>query len=291
MAHSIRYWYDVMIAEKETMANIQDLQPNIDSSQQLLTDLNTTSRVGVWRLILWIVATAAYALEIVFDLFKTDLEEISKRSRYGTLPWYAYISKKYQQGDVLVFNNEAYEYAVPDPGKQIIKRVAVSEAGPSVLIKVAKLAGNTPVKLDALELSSFTYYINDEGIKPAGIVVNIISDDADLLKIYVKVKYDPLVMAADGSLIDTPSVFPVNLAIEEFISNLPFDGLLELCDLVDAIQLSEGVDAVYLLSAAAKYGAYSYQNFSESYSPYAGYLKIDTANFPLNNTITYVANA
>jgi hypothetical protein len=289
MAHSIRYWYDLMVAEKETMANLQDLQPNIDNSQQLLTDLNTTSRVGVWRLLIWVVATMAYSFEVIFDLFKADLEEISKNSRFGTLPWYAKISKSFQYGDALTWDATLndYTYSVNDDTKKIIKRVSALEAGPSVLLKVAKLSGTTPEKLTAPELAAYEAYLAER--KPAGIVVNVISDDADLMKLYLNIKYDPLVMDSTGQYLATPGTYPVHEVIEAFISNLDFDGNLELCNLVDAVQEVEGVVSVYVTSASAKYALFGYVAFTERYNPNAGYLSIDPA-FPLTSTITYTAN-
>lgn len=284
MAHSITYWYDIMEAERQSLTNLQSLQPNIDSSQQLLTDLSTTSKVGRWRLMMWVVATAAYALEIVYDLFKVDLEEISSNSRYGTLPWYSMISLYFQYGYTLVWIGNNFEYATIDDSAKIVKRVSAQEAGSVVNLKVAKLNGTSPEKLNATEIAAFESYINE--IRPAGINVNIISDDPDYLKLSMNIKRDPLVLAADGELLSSPGTYPVNDAINEFIGTLPFDGVFELCDLVDAVQDSEGVKAAYVNSCEAKYGAYTYSSFTERYTPNAGYLTIDPS-FPLSNSINY----
>lgn len=286
MAHSPTYWYDLMVAEKESQADLQDMQPLIDNSQQLLSDVSTSSKVGRWRLTIWVVAVAASAMEVVFDLFKSQLEVISLRSRFGTLPWYAYKSLAYQHGDSLVWQNDNYEYASINTANQIVKRVAAQEAGPTVTLKVAKLSGTDPVKLDPAELAGFEAYIAQ--IKPAGIVVNVISDDPDSLKLYLKVKYDPLVLDSSGGLLSAPSTKPVEDAVNSYISNLPFNGVFELCDLIDTIQDAEGVKSAYVTSAAAKYAAFPYSGFAERYIPNAGYLEID-GSFALSTTITYNA--
>lgn len=286
MAHSPSYWYDIMIAEKQTLSNLQDLQPAIDSSQQLMTDLGTSSKVVRWRLSFWIVATAAYGFELAFDAFIALLEIISQKSRFGTLTWYANKSLEYQHGDSLVWQNNNYEYPTLNPTAQIIKRVATQEAGPTVIIKVAKLSGSTPEKLTATEKTAFESYMNF--IKAAGIVLNIISDDPDLLKLQVNVKFNPLVLSTTGELLSSPGTFPVNDAINAFIGNLPFNGVFELCDLVDSIQSATGVVAAYIPYAEAKYGAFPYAQISERYIPNAGYLVIDSTD-PNALTINYNA--
>lgn len=289
MANSIKYWYDVMIAEKQSMSNLQNLQPNIDNSQNLLNDLNTTSRVGVWRLLIWVVATCAYAMEVVFDLFKKDLEEISKNSRFGTLPWYDSVSRNFQYGDTLIWDDDIndYVYAVENSSLKIIQRVSAIDSAPTVILKVAKLSSNIPEPLTTPELDAFELYINQR--KPAGIFVDVISIVADLLKMNINVRYDALIMTNDGQYINDMGYFPVEDAINAYISNLPFDGVMELCHLVDAIQIVEGVKSVYVNNAQAKSVTSAYSSFSERYQPLAGHLTIDPL-FPLNTSINYVAN-
>src|SRR6185312_15248244 len=120
MAHSIPYWYDYITAEKENYTELSGLQPTIDNSQTLLTDITSTSRVARWRIWIWCVAACAYAVEVLFDVFRADVENIIANSRYGTLPWWVATCKMFQYGDTLVFINNAWNYAVIDPTKQII---------------------------------------------------------------------------------------------------------------------------------------------------------------------------
>src|SRR5690606_37796732 len=106
---------------------------------------------------------------------------------------------------------------------------AVVDSGGQVVIKIAKLSGTTPVPLSAGELSAFDAYINQ--VKFAGTNILTISRTADLLKIYYDITYDPLVLTPSGESINTPGVYPVEAAINNYISNLPFNGILNLTKL------------------------------------------------------------
>ena len=273
------------------MSNLNSLQPNVDSSQALLSDVTTTSKIARWRLWVWCVAVAAYALDSLFDLFKIELENISVRSRFGTLPWYVFTAKNFQYGDALVWVNNQYVYSPVDASHQIIACAAATESGNTVILKVAQFDGVNVLKLTAPQLSAFTDYISDATkVKPAGVVINIISDDPDQLQLFVNVKYNRLVLDATGQLLSTPGVFPVNDAINQFIMYLSkpatFNGVLELVNLVDVIQAAIGVEAAYITGALARYGANPFAAFTERYQANAGYLEIDPGT-PLSGSVTY----
>lgn len=279
--------YDGLIAEKNAEPTLSGLQPTIDTAQTLLLDLQSPSRVADWRLFFWIFSVAAATLEGLFDLFKADVDAKIKSAIVGSPLWYQSICFNFQLGDSLVYIDNKYQYVTIDPSLQIIKRAAVIDSAPLVVIKVAKVVAGTMAKLSAPEKSAFTAYINK--VKVAGTQTVIISDDPDLFKVAATVYYDPLVMAPDGSLLSDPSIFPVQDAINGYISALEFNGDLVLNKLIDAMQVAQGVINPVITAAEAKYGAFTYTPFTVKYNAYAGYLVIDPA-FPLNTQITYVAN-
>lgn len=286
MARSIQYWYDYMIAEKTSMATLNGLTPINDTAQTLLTDVTSTSRVARWRLMLWAVATCAYALDVVFDLTLIALEALAKRSRFGTLPWYIQKAYEFQYGDTLIFQNNEFQYTTINTASQIIKRAAAQEAGNTVNIKLAKLVSGIPTKLNSTEEAAATSYF--EKIKPAGTDLHIITDDPDELQLFIKVNFDPLLLDNTGQLLSMPGTYPVNDAITNFITNIIFDGTLELSTLIDNIQLATGVKSAYVIDAKGRYGLNPFVSFNERYYPNAGHMKIDPLN-PLTNTITYTA--
>lgn len=286
MARSPHYWYDFMIAQKNSMSSLSSYQPNIDSSQTLLNDVTTTSKVARWRLYIWCVAVAAYSIDTIFDLALMSFELLSKKSRFGTLPWYVNQSLSFQYGDTLVYQNNEWQYATINTINQIVKRVAPQENGNTVNLKVAKLVSNVPTKLNSTELASFTAYIKK--IKPAGVNVNIISDDPDDIILYIKAIFDPLLLDDTGQLLSSPGTYPLNDAVNQFLSNLNdnFTGTVDLCELIDAIQLAQGIKSAYMIQASARYGTNAFSVFTERYESNAGHLVISSVN-PLSSTVTY----
>lgn len=286
MARSPQYWYDYMIAEKTSMATLNGLTPINDTAQTLLTDVTSTSRVARWRLMLWAVATCAYALDVVFDLTLIALEALAKRSRFGTEAWYINKAYEFQYGDALVLQDGEFQYATITPAKQIIKRAAMQEVGNTVNVKLAKLVSGVTTKLNPTEEAVAIFYF--QKIKPAGTDLHIITDDPDELQLYLKVNFDPLLLDNTGQLLSAPGTYPVNDAINNFITKIIFDGTLELSTLIDNVQLATGVKSAYVIDAKGRYGLNPFVSFTERYYPNAGHMKIDVLN-PLTNTITYTA--
>ncbi len=83
MARGVKEWYDFLITEKNTMSTLNNLQPNVDTAQDLLSEVNSPSKVADWRLYLWLVAVAAAAVDLIFGLennYERDLQ--SNETRY-----------------------------------------------------------------------------------------------------------------------------------------------------------------------------------------------------------------
>ena len=77
-------------------------------------------------------------------------------------------------------------------------------------------------------------------------------------------------------------------AINEFLINLPFNGLFVLNNLRMALHDIDGVRIGDVISAQANYSATPYIPIMLEYLPDAGYLKLDEAFFNLN--VTYIAH-
>lgn len=292
MAKTVLENYDLIIAEKNSFANLNVYQPNIDSSQTLLSDLKSTSKVARWRLLFWCIATLATALGINFDLVLIEMAAIAARSRYGTLPWYVSVAKEFQYGDALTQINLEFKYAVEDDTKKVVALAAAKEGLGRVILKVATLTGSTPAPLGAPQLAAFTAYMQKK--KPAGINLKIINDAPDELQLHLDVNYDPLVLSATGELLISPGTYPVEDAItlylNSFSSTEGFDGKFELMRVTDYIQSALGQSSsVYITQALSRYGVNPFEEFSQHYYPNAGYMVIDPLT-PLNTTITYTAN-
>jgi len=230
----------------------------------------------------------SYSIWILEGLFGKHVAWINRRAaeiRTGNTAWYARQALNYQHGDALVWDSEkeVYEYANIDESLRLVKFAKAIDAG-SVFMKVAKEGANSPEKLTPSELASFTAYM--QRVKFAGVQLDIVSRDADDLKISYKIFYDPLVLNADGSLISNPSVFPVEDAINSYNADLPFDARFNVTELTDRLQSTEGVVNPIFESAEGRSGAQAYAPITDYYESNAGYMRVDPA-FPLSSTITY----
>lgn len=283
MARSIQTIYDEIIAEKQSMAALTGLQPAIDDSQNLLADLTSTSKVAIWRLWAFLMAVALNIHENIFDLHKAEVEALGDTLITGTRQWYQSEAFRWQFGDSQAWNGVKFAYPTITPANQIIKFAAVQEGGGLVLIKVAKDDGSgNPAKLTAPELSAFSDFV--EEVKFAGTVINKISDDADDIKLNYDVKVSPQILNdTTGEDVNNPGVFPVVDAINNYFKTLPFDGIIFLAKITDAIQAVEGVEDVTLNSADAKFGALSYAPITKEYNPNAGHAILDEPS----STFTY----
>lgn len=290
MARTVSEIYDEIITEKETFSSLSSLSPDPETASNLISELTSSSVVAIWRLWFWVVAFAIWSHEKIFDLHKEELTEFSESLIGGTARWLRDQCFIYQAGDALSYNSttKKFEYAIEDTSVQIIKRAAVIQAGGVVRLKVAKLVGGLPAALTPAELSSFNTYIQQ--IKFAGTIVTPTSGNPDELRVYFNLYYDPLVLNPDGTLISDGSTLPVEDAINDYIGNLPFNGVLNLTALVDAVQAASGVVDPVLTSASARFGSNPFTGFSVEYTADAGYMIIDpTAGFTLTDTITYIS--
>lgn len=288
MARAIAQIYEAMVADKDAQSSISDLAPTADTAQQLMTDLNSTSKVAIWRLLFYTIASAIGLHEILFDKYLQELDAKLSQGIWGTPKWYQAQSLAFQYGDTLTYDNQNYRYYYPiiDATKQIVKRCSIVEnnAAGVLIFKVAKASGTTIIPLTTPEQNAFESYINK--IKFAGTWIQVITGNGDLLKINYTILYDPIVPLTTVK----DNVFA---AINNYISNLPFDGTFRVLHLQDAIQAVEGVVDVDNQNNAVFTRLSNSANFAKintNYIPYYGYFKIDdTAGNTLNDTINFIA--
>ena len=286
MARTISDIYLSIVTEKNNQPTLNALQPEIDSEQQLLTDVSSPSKVADWRLWAYIVSIAIWVHENLWDLFKAEIDVKIAEAIPGTARWLRNQALLFQYGDILVWSNNKYQYALIDSTKQIVKRCAVVDAGGILYIKVAKLVDNIPEKLSSAELLAFTEYINK--IKFAGTICSIINIDADLLKLNFTINYDPLVLKANGELINSETtIYPVEDAINNYIAGIEWNGTFNITKCIDAIQSVVGVVDPILTSGEGKAYNGAYAAINQNYQSTSGHMKIDPT-FPLSATITYV---
>ena len=259
-----------------TVGEIQQLILDDIAANSYLSDLNSTSRFSRFRQFTYIIAVAIHLFELLLDSFRTEVNTTLLTLKPHTRLWYRDKCLAFQFGSSLPWGEDIYDNSLLTDdqveAQQIVAQAAVIENNGELTIKVAKHVNDELIKLDAGELTAFEEYI--EKVKDAGVDIEYVSDDADHLKLELKIWYDGMVLNGDGERLDGTDNTPVQAAIEGYLQNLPFNGEFSKTALVDAIQAVEGVKLVNITNAWWKFGGNSYSLITEVQLPEAGYFKI-----------------
>lgn len=253
-----------------------------DAGRQDMTDmLNNTSRVAIWKILFYAVAYCVFLIDTLFDLFRAETDAKILLLKPPTLIWFANKIKDFQFGDDLIPETDVYDNTGLTEDeieeRKVIKYAAAIEQDFSngrfgVRIKVAGEQGGVRVKLPTEEQEAAREFL--KRFKPAGTYVELTSDDADYLKLALRVYYNPLVLRPNGERLDGTDSRPLQTAIETHLKNLPFNGRFNLTALVDAMQKVDGVSDPRIISAQTKYAALAYTDVVDERIPDSGYLKI-----------------
>lgn len=274
-----------------TVAQIKQSMLDAKNADPTLSTLTSTSQTAKWNLYYFIVASCIAIFEQLQDIFKTELETIASTAAPSTPQWTRNKVLKYQKGDVAQLNTTTYviEYPTINTANQILTRCAVITApNRTVLIKVAK--GNPPTPVSVGELAELQSYV--ETFNPAGIAFTLINDNSDKMEVAAKIYYN----GQYSAVISTNVV----AALNNYMANLPFNGVISTQAVVDAMQAVEGVISVSLARILVRkhsvaYGAgVTLYNLSTGvdavqYQTIAGYVVEETtATHTFADTLSYI---
>ena len=253
-----------------------------------LAALTSPSATAVYRLIEYVVAVALWAHETLWDRFRADVDAAIAAAPAGTPGWYAARALEFQLGDPLtVLPSGKPGYAAGRAGARLVTRATAKEndLNGKLFVKVAK-AGATVGTLAALsnaELVQVQGYF--ARLRFAGTRLEVVSRDADRLRLAASIYYDPL--------LNVPALqAAVTAAVQGYLAALDFAGLVYVARLEDAIQAVPGVRDVQLTAVAARTGAAAPVAISRVYETAAGYVVAEeTAGFALADTLTFVPSA
>ena len=276
--------------------SIQDIQQLIyaqKAQEPALENLNSTSKVAIWRLWVYIISVAIWSLEKLFDLHRTDIDKRLTELKPHTARWYRSKALAFQYGFSLSLESDKYnnQWLTDEQieASKIIKYSAVVESKNEgrLIVKIAGEQGDTLQPITDVQRKSFEAYLQE--IKDAGVRLSVVNYQPDVLHLQMKIVYDPLVLDSNGQSI-TKATKPVEETIKSYLKRLPFNGELVLAHLIDALQQAEGVKIPHLVLAQSKnitssgeYGAF--ETIEISKIPTAGYFTIDNYN-----DITYISN-
>lgn len=257
-----------------------------------LSELNSTSKVSIWRLLLQVVSWVIFNFQLAANLHLQEISNLIASQKVFNLRRYRNEALRFQYGFDLQPESDQFKPTYEDNGVNVIATDEQIEA--SKIVKYAacnRVIENSrskivmkiaPADLDGIftadQMESFAKYI--EEIAPAGDHVTIINYLPDMLKFSFKIKYDPMVLKANGMNILTAK-YPVQEAIENFLKNLPFNGELSVQKLEAAIMAVDGVEDLQTLQIQSKWidpaqnGYGLYQPINMSVIPTSGRFKIE----------------
>lgn len=276
-----------------TIQEIQTFILQAKAQEPALNELNSISKVAIWRLWVYIIAVAIWSLEKLFDQHRADIDKRLAELKPHTARWYRSKALAFQYGFDLLpdsdkFNNQGHTEEAIEASK-IVKYSAVIESKNEgrLIVKIAGEQGEQLQPITDAQKQAFEAYLQE--IKDAGVRLSVVNYQPDVLHLQMKIVYDPLVLDSNGQSI-IHATRPVEETIKSYLKRLPFNGELVLAHLIDALQQAEGVKIPHLVLAQSKnitssggYGAF--ETIEISKIPTAGYFTID--NF---NDITYVSN-
>ena len=269
-----------------SIQEIQTLILQAKAQEPALSELNSTSKVAIWRLWVYIIAVAIWSLEKLFDQHKADIDKRLAELKPHTARWYRSKALAFQYGfDLLTdsdkFNNQGHTEEAIEASK-IVKYSAVIESKNEgrLIVKIAGEQGEQLQPITDAQKQAFEAYLSE--IKDAGVRLSVVNYQPDILHLQMKIVYDPLVLDGNGQSI-IHATHPVETAIKDYLKRLPFNGELVLAHLIDALQQAEGVKIPHLVLAQSKnitssggYGAF--ETIEISKIPTAGYFTIDDFN-------------
>lgn len=252
--------------------------------------LTSTSQVAVWRSFLNVIAIEIFTLQQLMSTFSKEVEGIANDAPPETPQWVRKKVLEFQYDAVTpqvvqVNADMSVTYEKVDTTKQVIDQCAViSNSFGGMIIKVA--AGNPLAPITSSQRAAIDSYLNT--ILGADINYQIINEVADILKLIGTVYYN----GQYNSVIKTNVV----AALNNYLSTLPFNGVLKVSDLIKTILNVEGVTDVELsdvvatplggLGTAINLITSGTENMRE-YQTYSGYVVNDPANL-FANTLTFL---
>lgn len=233
-----------------TLTEIYTVAKNYRNQYLELTEFQNSSKMSVIDAFTWVTSACIWTFENIFDVFKVDLAKDLQNRINGNAAYYANALLKYQSGDELEMNEEgtAFSYPTIDETKRVITRVSYSEYqeegfyDKQLILKIATGEPGAYERVSDEELLAIRAYFNQ--IAFAGTHATIVSRKGDVLVPRVTVYYD-------GAISEEEVYKNIEDALNDFIANVSFDGVIYTQKIIDAIQRAEHVVDVHISTIAS----------------------------------------
>lgn len=278
----------------KTLQEIIDEAIAAKEADGALDELNSTSKVSVWRSILNAVAWVIFNFQESVRLHTSNIQHMIDNQKNFRLQEYRSEALRFQYGFDLLPDTDKFSPTFVDNGveitatpeqveaSKIVKYAAcsrvINNGKVSIILKIAP--ENLDLIFPAEVMEAFGKYISE--VQPAGDHVTIVNYLPDMLRFAFIIKRDPKILNASGMNNLTGNQTPVQQAIEKFLRNdLPFNAELSIQRLEDAIRSVPGVEDLTTVYCETKWidpvgGGYGlYQPVQMSVVPQSGRFKIE----------------
>lgn len=232
-----------------TLSEIYAVAKDCRNEHLELTEFQNSSKMSILDAITWTTSACIWAFENVMDVFKVDLAQDIQGRINGTPAYYANALLKYQSGDELQMSEDGTSFSYPsvDENKRVVTKVAYSEESMEnfndkrLVLKIATGSPGAYEQISDDEMVAIRSYMNQ--IAFAGTVMTIVSRKGDVLIPRVTVYHD-------GAVTNDEVYNNIAVALNNYIQNLDFNGVVYAQKVIDAIQSAEHVVDVYMENGA-----------------------------------------
>lgn len=279
------------------MKNFEDILDRIHAAKNArpeLSELTSDSKVSVWGNIVWIVAYIVDILRQMFDTHKTEVNEAIRLQKSHTAInirerllqfLYGFTLNEEFQRIYLIPGTDEFDTKGMTPEQleqaKIIKYAAVTESDDEkrVICKIATENGGELAPVNSDQFEAVGEYISQ--IKAAGVPYTVINFLPDMLRLEIRIFRDPMVLSASG-MHKVSGQKVVEIALKEYMKELPFNGELILQEMANKLEKVDGVRIVHIQSALTKWIDAEEGDYPEEWEqinirriPVSGYFKIE----------------
>lgn len=240
----------------KTIIEIYNYILDLKNKNTVLSELNSTSKTGIWRQFLEVVSTAYWAFVNVRDLHDKETDVLIQEQKVPNLRWYRNKALSFQYGFDVETDTDVFKKTIQVDGvdieateeqidaSKVIKYCAVDRKvianRASLIIKIAGEENGEIVQSSDEVKEALKKWFEVDGAAAAGDVITYINYKGDILSFSVDVYINPLVLMSDGRHKINLN-YPVEDAIKTYLKNLPFNGEFDVQKFEAAILATEGV--------------------------------------------------
>lgn len=284
MARDITQIQTDILNKISTSEELNALDVLTDDEKASLTNLTSTSKVSVWRLFVFIVSVSIWSVEKLFDRLKEEIEYLLYLLKPHKPSWYRNKVLAFQFGHTLGeqdYYDNTNLTALEIETAKVVKYAAVVEINSKLFIKVAGEDNGVRIQLPLEQEIALLQYI--KLIRDAGVKIELVNRNADLLKLEIDAYYNPLELDANGASLDGSDNEPLQNGLRAYLREFEFNGELVLTKLTDQLQKVKGIEMPVVKHAYYKFGnQLEWTPINETYQSDAGHMKINDEDLTIN---------